>query len=114
MSKDHIDLDDAEQRSGGWQDDAQDQREKASDTHAPLIVWYGDAEPEPPKFLIRGLLPQTQTAIVSGQFSAGKTTICSDLSYSVMTGEPFAGHEIVRPGAVLWLGAEGQARSTSG
>ncbi len=40
-------------------------------------------------------------------FSSGKTFVAADLAVSVMTGYPFAGREVLRRGAVLWLAAEG-------
>lgn len=73
----------------------------------PQILFYGDKEPEPPPYLIKGILPQKQVAIVAGQHSAGKTFIGHDVSFSTMTALPFIDCEIERPGAVLWLGAEG-------
>lgn len=72
------------------------------------FVWHGDADPEPPPWLVRGILPQRQTAIVGGQYSAGKTFVTMALARCVMSGEPFLGCEIVTPGAVLWLAAEGR------
>lgn len=73
----------------------------------PLLVWFGDRPPEPPPMLVRDLLPQGQIAIAAGVFSSGKTFVVGDLAASVMLNVPFAGHEIVRPGGVLWLAAEG-------
>ena len=72
-----------------------------------LLIWYGDKPPEPPPWLIRDLIPQGELAIIAGQWGAGKTFIGVDLAACVMLGLPFAGHEVVRSGAVLWLAAEG-------
>ena len=74
---------------------------------APALIWYGEHFPEPPPMLVQDVVPQGQVAIVAGVFSSGKTFVVNDLAACVMTGHPFAGHEIVRPGAVLWLAAEG-------
>ena len=71
------------------------------------MVWFGDTPPLPPPWLVKDLLPQAQVAIVAGQWAAGKTFVAADLSACVMLGVPFAGREIVRKGAVLWLAAEG-------
>lgn len=71
------------------------------------LIWFGERPPEPPPMLIAGLLPQGQTAILAGVFSGGKTFVAADLAVSVMTGHPFAGREVLRRGAVLWLAAEG-------
>jgi len=74
---------------------------------APALVWFGDTPPEPPPMLVEGLLPQGQLAIAAGVFSSGKTFVIGDLAACVMLGVPFAGHEVLRPGGVLWLAAEG-------
>ncbi len=73
----------------------------------PVLVWFGDTPPEPPPMLIRDLIPQGQIAIVAGVFSSGKTFVVGDLAACIMLNVPFAGREIVRPGGVLWLAAEG-------
>jgi len=77
------------------------------DRHPPVLVWHGDTPPEPPPMLVEGLLPQGQLAIAAGVFSSGKTFVIGDLAACVMLGVPFAGHEVLRPGGVLWLAAEG-------
>src|SRR5262249_53879959 len=38
----------------------------------------------------------------------GKTFVAMALAASIATGEPFAGREVCRKGAVLWLAAEGE------
>ena len=73
----------------------------------PVLVWFGDRPPEPPPMLVRDLLPQGQIAIAAGVFSSGKTFVVGDLAACIMLDEPFAGREIVRPGGILWLAAEG-------
>ena len=75
---------------------------------APALLWYGDTQPEPPPYLIDGVLPQKQIAVVAGQSMAGKTFVGVDLAKSVMTGAAFIGREVKRTGAVLWLAAEGR------
>jgi hypothetical protein len=64
--------------------------------------------PAPPPWLIKGILPETGAAIMSGQWGAFKTTVALDLSVCVMSNLPFAGHYYVkRPGAILYLALEG-------
>jgi len=78
------------------------------DKPSPIsLVWFGDKPPEPPPMLVAGLLPQAQIAIAAGVFSSGKTFVIGDLAACVMLGVPFAGHDVLRPGGVLWLAAEG-------
>lgn len=73
----------------------------------PSLVWFGDRPPAPAQMLVRDLIPRGQIAIVAGVYSAGKTFVAADLAACIMLGTPFAGREIVRPGGVLWLAAEG-------
>jgi AAA domain/Bifunctional DNA primase/polymerase, N-terminal len=62
----------------------------------------------PPPWLIKGILPETGAAILSGQWGAFKTTVALDLSVCVMGNLPFAGrYHVKRPGAVLYLALEG-------
>jgi hypothetical protein len=59
-------------------------------------------------WLIKGILPETGAALMSGQWGAFKTTVALDLSVSVMGNLTFAGRYYVkRPGAVLYLALEG-------
>jgi hypothetical protein len=70
--------------------------------------YHNGEVPAPPPWLIKGVLPRTGAAIMSGQWGAFKTTVALDLSVCVMRGLPFAGRYIVkRPGAVLYLALEG-------
>jgi AAA domain len=74
----------------------------------PLLIWYGDKPPAPPKCLVENTLPEDGVAIIGGQFGLGKTFIGADLSAAVMTGGCFAGEPVMRKGAVLWFAAEGE------
>ena len=93
--------------SGQIDDEPLSELGKASETSPELLIWYGDKVPEPPPWLVRDLVPQAQIAIIAGQWGAGKTFVGVDLSVSLMLGMPFAGREVVRSGAILWLAAEG-------
>lgn len=74
----------------------------------PLLIWYGDKPPAPPKCLVDNTLPEDGVAILGGQYALGKTFIGADLSAAVMTGGFFAGEPVMRKGAVLWFAAEGE------
>lgn len=104
-----VDLEEAIRRSGFDRPDHEPERPKTgrAEPKGSLLVWHGDLPPEPPPMLIESLLPQGQVAILAGQFSSGKTFVMSDLSACTMLGVPFAGREVLRPGGVLWLAAEG-------
>ncbi len=80
----------------------------AAERARPLLIWYGDKPPPPPKYLVSNTLPEDGVAIIGGQFGLGKTFIGADLSAAVMTGGSFAGEPVMRKGAVLWFAAEGE------
>jgi hypothetical protein len=66
--------------------------------------------PAPPRWLIKGILPETGAALVAGQWGTFKTTVALDLSVCVMAGLPVAGRYLVkRRGAVLYIALEGES-----
>ena len=81
--------------------------ESAAD-RAPLLIWYGEDPPPPPKYLVSNMLPEDGVALIGGQFLLGKTFVGADLSAAVMTGGVFAGEPVMRKGAILWFAAEGE------
>jgi hypothetical protein len=72
------------------------------------LIWYGDAPPTPPVYLVDDTLPETGLATVGGQYGAAKTFTAVDLASAVMIGGDFAGKAVLRQGGVLWLAAEGE------
>ena len=58
-------------------------------------------------WLVYEMLPERGVAMMAGVSRAGKTFAALDLALSVVTGSPFAGREIDRKGAVLYMAAEG-------
>ena len=74
----------------------------------PLLIWYGDKPPAPPKYLVENMLPESGVGILGGQFMLGKTFLGADLSAAVMTGGVFIDRPVMRKGAVLWFAAEGE------
>lgn len=65
-------------------------------------------EPAPTAWLIKNILPETGTALISGQWGTYKTTVALDLANSVMTGTPFADrHAVKRRGGVAYFALEG-------
>ena len=71
------------------------------------VCWHGKvAMPDTP-WLVKHLLPEVGTALLSGQWGMLKTFALLDLSASIVTGRPFAGRRVMRRGGVLILAAEG-------
>ena len=48
--------------------------ENAAD-RAPLLIWYGEDPPPPPKYLVSNMLPEDGVALIGGQFLLGKTFV---------------------------------------
>jgi hypothetical protein len=85
-------------------------------TEAPPSPWrfHTDEDPEPTAWLIKGVLPETGTALVSGMWGSFKTTVSLDIAVSVITGEQFAGRfPVKRKGGVAYIAAEGAAGLSS-
>jgi AAA domain len=71
-----------------------------------LLRAIGATSPEPPQWLVKGMLPRSGVALLSGQYAAGKTFVGADLCLSVVFDREFLGRR-VRSGGVLWIAAEG-------
>jgi AAA domain len=76
---------------------------------APIeLFWHGAVDERAPRaWLVHDLIPEKGQGLASGQWGTAKTFVAMDLSASIMTGTPFAGREIDRPGGVLFVAAEG-------
>jgi AAA domain len=70
---------------------------------------YHDEKPSPPTpWLIKKLLPETGSGLISGQWGTYKTTSALDICVSIMSGKPFAGRfAIKRKGGVIYFAPEG-------
>jgi hypothetical protein len=76
---------------------------------APHGWWHGDVDVElRRKYLVKKLLPETGTGLLSGQWGTYKTFAALDLTAAVMTGGDFAGHLVKRQGGVLFIAVEGR------
>jgi len=72
--------------------------------------FYGETSPEPTAWLIKGLLPETGAALLSGQWGTYKTTVALDISVSIMAGLKFANRfRVKRTGGVVYLAPEGSS-----
>lgn len=67
---------------------------------------FVDGQYETASYLIKGILPLHGVALLAGQYSSGKTFVAMDIALSLICGVPFLGRR-TKPGAVLWLAAEG-------
>jgi AAA domain len=74
----------------------------------PLIRRAGHIVPNPVAFLVEGMLHEIGTSNFAGKWKTGKTYAVMAIAASVLTGLPFAGRQVFRQGAVLWLAAEGE------
>ena len=62
---------------------------------------------EPPRWLIRDVLPQSEDPVILyGASTAGKTFVAIDLAMAVARGEPWRGHPVAK-GRILIITAEG-------
>jgi hypothetical protein len=70
---------------------------------------YYTGEPSTPlRWLIKSILPETGTVLISGQWGTFKTTVALEISVSVMGAHLFAGrYRVKRRGAVLFIALEG-------
>lgn len=63
---------------------------------------------------MKGILPETGVALISGQWGTFKTAIALDLSVSIMADIPFADrYRIKRRGAALYIALEGEGMLSS-
>jgi hypothetical protein len=96
-----------DQTNGQTAHEQNEQSDFSGETVFPLR-WHGEADPSiNRKWLIKKLLSETGVGLISGQWGTAKTFIAMDLSFSVMTGHPFAGRAVKRKGGVLFIAAEG-------
>lgn len=71
------------------------------------FTFDGDAPPDPPRYLIKNLLPAEGVAMLGGQSGAGKTFTVVNLSVSLGTGDAFFGRRVVERVGTLIFAAEG-------
>lgn len=90
----------ADSGQGQWQ-------EKAKPKPIPLR-WHRQASMDAERpWLVRDLIAEVGKGLLSGQWGSAKTFIALDLSGCVMTGESFAGRQVLRRGGVLFIAPEG-------
>jgi hypothetical protein len=100
--------DNARKFNGGRHPSTKKTRGKQGRPAAAAWKYYTGAPSAPQRWLIKSILPETGTALISGQWGTFKTTIALEISVSVMTTLLFAGrYRVKRRGAVLFIALEG-------
>jgi len=59
-----------------------------------------------PRWIIKGVLPQAELAVLFGESGSGKSFLALDLSIAIARGTPWRGHK-ARQGRVVYIAAEG-------
>ena len=80
----------------------------AVDGHSPPTVpvtWDGDAEPNPPAWLVKDLIPLGAVGFLVGESRAGKSFLAVHLAAALGRGEPFFTKR-ARRGGTLYVAAE--------
>ncbi len=83
--------------------------DKASTNSTPDFIFPSDAEIEPPRMLIKRLLPYEGVAFIGGQSGVAKTFVVVDLALSLATGMPFFGRVVKERVGVVIVVSEGQS-----
>jgi AAA domain/Primase C terminal 1 (PriCT-1)/RepB DNA-primase from phage plasmid len=73
------------------------------------FVFDGDAPIDPPRMLVKKLLPASGVAFIGGQSSAGKTTVAVALGAALAGGTEFFKRQVKKRVGVLYIAAEGGA-----
>lgn len=85
---------------------------KPNPINSVTLRTIGSAPLASPQWLVKGVLPLTGVALLSGQFASGKTFVGADLALSIVFDLPFLRRR-VKPGGVLWIAAEGSGEIDS-
>ncbi len=65
-----------------------------SQSQASKLYWHSNAGPPQSRWLVKKLLPETGVALLSGQWSTGKTFMGLHLANCIWTGEPSQGKRL--------------------
>ena len=80
---------------------------KPEPSELPAALWHGDVSPVDSRpYLVEGLIPEEGCGLISGQWGSYKTFNALELAHCVMTGRPYLGFNIRRPGGVLFFAFE--------
>jgi hypothetical protein len=97
-----------QRRARKFEGDGDADNEAASNRRAPLH-WHGEIDPMTSRpWLVKNLLPETGSGLLSGQWGTFKSFTAIDLVVSIMSGQPFINFPVKRRGGVLYIAVEGQ------
>lgn len=83
-------------------------RREESPPSIPELFWHGEPDTRPvASWLAYQLIPEKGVGLMSGHWGAAKTFAALDLAGSTAAKLSFAGRDIIRPGGVLFVAAEG-------
>jgi len=69
---------------------------------------HGEVNPlESRSWCVQDIIPEVGSGLISGQWGSYKTFNALELAHCVMTGRPYLGQEVTRPGGVLFFALEG-------
>lgn len=71
------------------------------------LIFHGDADYEPPRWLVHERIPETGVGLLAGQFGMFKTFHAIDLVGAIVTEHEWLGRPVCRRGGVLFIAAEG-------
>lgn len=80
--------------------------EAPQQTRFPVVQAAAFADGKPPAWIVRGVLPDAEIAVVYGESTSGKSFLVLDLGFAVARGAEWRGRK-VRQGAVVYVAAEG-------
>jgi AAA domain/Primase C terminal 1 (PriCT-1)/RepB DNA-primase from phage plasmid len=72
------------------------------------FVFDGEVSVDPPKMLVKRILPATGVAFIGGQSSAGKTFMATALGVSLASGQDFFNNKTRERVGIAYVAAEGQ------
>lgn len=95
-------------------EDVSEPGESSSPPASRFRVWPVDelAAREPPRWLIRGVLPQGDIGLLYGASGAGKSFVAMDLALALARGGEWRGAPIERARPVVYIAAEGAGGMT--
>ena len=101
---------------GDWNDLAQSQGleavkaalEPLGEVKKRLLIHVSELTDSAPEWIIEDVLPADSLSVMFGESGCGKSFIALDMALSIARGAAWHGHEIDRPGPVIYICGEGK------